>query len=165
MGSFTLSSKSIPNLNKFDGAIRLIEPTFTGLNVDVGVVTILLSVDPTDEIIANIESVVPPAALTTQEYLQQVVAGARNFGMTLLVEFAAQNIALGITQAGMTAPVRGYLNDVVTCLFTGSLYDAIAQLKAVPPEHKDATFITDARLLYAVNRIETYLGITLSTSL
>jgi hypothetical protein len=54
---------------------------------------------------------------------------------------------------------------VIGALQTGSLYEAIANAKAVPSGNKDATFITDVRILSFVNKIESYLGITLSTSL
>ena len=42
---------------------------------------------------------------------------------------------------------------------------AIDQAKAMPESSKDATFLTDARLLSFVNKIETYLGLPLSTEL
>jgi len=97
--------------------------------------------------------------------VEAAIANAVAFGMHLLIKFAADNVMLGITQAGMTSTVRAVLGPVIQCLQTGSLYDAMAQCRAIAPESKDATFITDARLLLFVNKIETYLGITLSTSL
>jgi hypothetical protein len=45
------------------------------------------------------------------------------------------------------------------------LYDAIAQAKAIPAENKDSVFITDARLIKFINKVEEYLGIPLSTTL
>lgn len=109
------------------------------------------------------------AAKTLQaerELLQRKVADAIAFGQKLLTEFAAENIALGITQAGKTKSVRMALADAQAALSTGSLYDAIAELKSIPEEVKDNTFLTDARLLSAINKIETYLGLApLSTSL
>jgi hypothetical protein len=94
-----------------------------------------------------------------------VLTPAIAFGQEIIVTFAAENIALGITQAGMTTTVRYVTADVVAALGTGSLYDAITAARAIPVESYDATFVTAARLLSFVNKIETYLGITLSTSL
>ncbi len=86
-------------------------------------------------------------------------------GQELIVTFAAENIALGITQAGMTTQVRTVTADVVSALSTGSLYDAITAARAIPPASYDATFVTEARLLSFINKIEVYLGIPVSASL
>jgi hypothetical protein len=94
-----------------------------------------------------------------------ILSPAMTFGQQIIKEFAAENIALGITQAGMTTRVRQVTADIVNALSTGSLYDAIQAAKVVTLEQKDATFITDARLLACVNKIETYLGIPLSATL
>jgi hypothetical protein len=88
-----------------------------------------------------------------------------DFGWLILREFSKDNVMLGITQAGMTARVRSVTADVINALSTGSLYDAIAQAKAIPAENKDPVFITDARLLKYVNMVEEYLGLTPSTTL
>lgn len=93
------------------------------------------------------------------------VAAAVAFGQQMLVRFAAENVRLGITQAGKTRQVRETLGDVVLCLLTGSLYDAMALVRAVPAEKKDDVFITDARLLSFINEIEAFLGMRKSTSL
>jgi hypothetical protein len=98
-------------------------------------------------------------------YFEYVMADAVEFGQRLLLRFGGENVALGITQRGMTTTVRLYMANVINCLITGSLYDAMAQVRAVPPEHKDDTFITDARLLVFVNSIEDYLGMSRSVSL
>ena len=101
-------------------------------------------------------------AVTPVEYL---IADAVSFGQRLLVKFAAENVLMGITQLGMTSAVRHALSDVVQCLQTGSLYDAMASVRAIPAENKDATFVTDARLLAFINSIEQYLGRALSVAL
>ena len=101
-------------------------------------------------------------AVTNVEF---AIADAVSFGQRILIKFAAENVLLGITQLDMTATVRTILAPVIQCLQTGSLYDAIAQVRLVPPESKDATFITDVRLLGFINSIETYLGVGLSSTL
>jgi hypothetical protein len=101
-------------------------------------------------------------AVTSVEYS---VADAVSFGHRTLIKFSAENILLGITQAGMTGTVRRALSDVIQCLQTGSLYDAIASARAIPAEDKDPTFVTDARLLAFINIVEAYLGLKISESL
>jgi hypothetical protein len=94
-----------------------------------------------------------------------IVKKAENFGSDLIRKFAAENVSMGITQAGKTADVRKALGQVIICLQTGSLYDAMAEIRLIPTEDKDATFLTDARLLIVINLIEDYLGRPHSTSL
>lgn len=93
------------------------------------------------------------------------VEASIDFGWQVLREFSTENVLLGITQAGMTNRVRQVTMEVINALSTGSLYDAIAQAKAIPPEHKDPVFITDARLVKFINKVEEYLGLPLSTTL
>lgn len=97
--------------------------------------------------------------------VRETIASATIFGQNLILEFATENVLLGITQMGMTTHVRTATAGVVNALQTGSLYDAISEAKAIPAEKKDATFVTDARLLIFINKIESYLGIPLSTEL
>lgn len=106
------------------------------------------------------------AAAATVNYVQeQILKPAIEFGQQIIQNFSAENIAMGITQYGMTAQVLLATMDIIVALQSGSLYDAIAKAKAIPAEKKDAMFITDARLLNFVNKIEDYLGITRSTTL
>jgi hypothetical protein len=110
----------------------------------------------------------PPTPVPSPDMVaitEGLVKGAIDKGWQLLVQFAAENVRLGITQAGKTKHVREVLGPVIMCLLSGSLYDAIAEAKAVAEEDKDAVFLTDARLLAFINKIETHLGIPPSTSL
>lgn len=95
--------------------------------------------------------------------IEQVVLKAIQFGQKLSSEFIAENIMLGITQANKTKEVRNALNEVFNALQTGSLYDAIDEAKAVV--YRDNVFITDARLISFINKIETYLGLELTTEI
>jgi hypothetical protein len=97
--------------------------------------------------------------------VQSALSSAKAFGEALMSEFTVENIMLGITADNMTGTVRKNMAEVIMALQTGSLYDAIVEAKAIPAEDKDAKYITDARLLSFVNKIETKLGITLSVSL
>lgn len=100
-----------------------------------------------------------------KKYVESLILKSINFGNELISEFAAENVMMGITQDGMTGTVRKHMSEVVSALNTGSLYDAIIEAKAIPAEHKDGKYITNARLLTFINKLETYLGITLTTSL
>jgi hypothetical protein len=91
-----------------------------------------------------------------------ILSPAMQFGQNLIKEYASENIALGITQAGMAGTVRAVTADITGALNTGSLYDAIAAARAIPALSKDAVFVTDARLLIFINKIEAYLGLPLS---
>lgn len=94
-----------------------------------------------------------------------ILSPAKSFGLSIIDQFAAENILLGITQAGMTNQVRKNTAQVIAALSTGSLYDAIYEARQIPAEAKDPVFVTDARLLTFVNIIEEYLGAPKSTSL
>lgn len=95
--------------------------------------------------------------------VRRVIIPARAFGNEFVDRFAAANVLLGITQAGMTNHVRKAMREVLDALATGSLYDAIYEIRQIPEESKDPVFINDTRLLEAINAIETYLEIPLST--
>lgn len=100
-----------------------------------------------------------------QAVINKVVSSAMTKGQSIIQEFIAENLVLGITQAGKTKEVRQAMAEVTSCLMTGSLYDAIDELRLIPAEAKDSTFITDVRILSYINKIETYLGLELSTEI
>lgn len=114
------------------------------------------------------EQSAPAVAYTsnaTAAVYQRQAAAAIAFGQQMMAQFAGQNLQLGITAAGMTKTVRVAMQEVTDCLSTGSLIEAIAEIKAVPQSSYDSTFITPARLLAACNQLEAFCGLTLSTSL
>ena len=83
----------------------------------------------------------------------------------MIADFSTENVILGISEDGMTGTVLDNMAGVMAALQSGSLKEAIARAKALPAEKKDAKYITNARLLAFVNKLETHLGITLSSSL
>lgn len=110
----------------------------------------------------------PPTPVPSPDMVaitEGLVKNAIDFGWQVLVQFAAENVRMGVTQAGKTKHIRETLQSVILCLLSGSLYDAIAEAKAVPDEAKDPVFLTNARLLAFVNKIEAHLGLAASTSL
>jgi hypothetical protein len=106
--------------------------------------------------------------LTEEQILQknkQTISSAISFGMQLMIDFGAENMSMGITQDGMTSTVRRNMADIMLALQTGSLYDAIDEIKSLPQEYKDDKYITNQRLLDYLNRIERYLRISNTQSL
>lgn len=100
-----------------------------------------------------------------QEQVERSIDAAILFGAALIRKFAAQNVLLGITQAGMTGTVLQVLAPTLSALVSGSLYEAINRARDVPTENYDPTFITAARVLQVINQIEEYLGIAKSESI
>jgi hypothetical protein len=105
------------------------------------------------------------AAKVMDDYISNKLNDAVNFGADIIREFTKENIVMGITTDNMTGVVRKAMSEVIIALQTGSLYDAIIEAKAIPADKKDAKYITNARLLSFINKIETKLNITLSTSI
>lgn len=105
------------------------------------------------------------AAAAPLKAAKAAVASAMSFGSALVEDFAAENVLLGITADGMTGAVLDNMASVMNALKSGSLYEAIVRIKAMPAESKDAKYITDSRLLEAVNKLEAFLGLPLSSSL
>lgn len=98
-----------------------------------------------------------------QTTLSYKIEDAMAFANTLMVEFTTENIVMGITADGMTGHVRKTLAEVIVCLLTGSLYDAILEVKAIPADKKDTKYLTNVRLTTFINKIEDYLLIPRTT--
>lgn len=105
------------------------------------------------------------AAATIDAMISKKLEDAMAFGTELMKEFTRENIKMGITQDNMTGTVRKNMAEVIMALQTGSLYDAITEAKAITNDKKDSKYITDARLLSFINKIETQLGVALTQSL
>lgn len=101
------------------------------------------------------------------------------FCKELINTFAAENISMGITQAGKTPHLLGLFTkkypipnanlgiSLKACFDSGSLYAALAVIQYVrdnPTEFDGLSpFVTDARLLSMKNKIEAFLGLPLSS--
>lgn len=94
-----------------------------------------------------------------KQQVNSIVKSAIEFGNSLIVSFATENVLLGITADGMTKAVRQKMAEIISALSTGSLYDAIDEIDNFPAENKDAKYITDARLQEYRDKITNYLGI------
>ena len=117
------------------------------------------ALDPTEQAILDALVSAHSAGPTTLESCVAIVDNAMTFGVGLIRDFAGENVSLGITQRGLTSHVRKTLVEVGACLVSGSLYDAISELRVVDPNALDANVMTAARLLVFRNKIETYLNI------
>lgn len=113
------------------------------------------------------------AAMTLDQSIDAQIYQYKLLGRKILDHFARENIKLGITQSSPTGP--GYLTRtgeviqkglmVKIALESGSVDDALARLLYFPTEDKDATFLTNERLLFYVNWIQKELNLPLSSSL
>lgn len=104
-------------------------------------------------------------ALTTDEYLLKILRNAKMFGESVIEDFTLQNMKLGITQDGKTNDVRKATSQVRSALTSGSLKDAILEIRGIPEEQKDGKYLTNTRLLQTINKLEAYMGLSLSESL
>jgi hypothetical protein len=84
------------------------------------------------------EPVTPPS-------LQDLVRRAREYGQMIADEFAAENIAMGITQAGKTRLIANAVKDISFFLSTGSIYEAANACDEVVITEDMAPFLTPTR--------------------
>lgn len=97
--------------------------------------------------------------------VKKQVEGIAAFSADLLNQFAAENIAMGITQDNKTEDVLDVMLPVMNALQGGAPTIAIKRAKAIPESSYDSKYVTAARLLAYVNKIEAFLGLPQSSSL
>ena len=81
-----------------------------------------------------------------------------------MLQYAANNVLLGITQAGQTQAVANYLQQTLLYLQSGSLYAAIAQINIYIADTSStkaalSPYVTNAVLTSFKNQIQAWLGI------
>jgi hypothetical protein len=86
------------------------------------------------------------------------------FGKAIFDQFIEENIALGITQLGLTSHVRKVCREVSDAVLSGSLYDAIEEISKLDPTVLDPIILSAPRLLYFRNKIENYLQVPNATT-
>lgn len=102
---------------------------------------------------------------TPTQQVSLAIGEAMSFGTQVLNEFATQNVLGGITQAGLTQSVMDYCHDLTHCLITGSLYNAISEVKIMIADTSStkaglSPFITNNVLYVYLNKLQVYLGVT-----
>lgn len=172
-------TKTILNKNKFTDAVSAYENylSWGGFGDQL---TVYFSLDLTAQQETDLDNLISTwvdytAAESLETYLDNSV---HPFIKGLINKFAAENISMGITQAGKTADLLGlfeksfdigalHLVSLKGSFDTGSLYVSLAIIQHVRDNPSNFTglspFITDSRLLSMKNEIETFLVLTLST--
>lgn len=101
-------------------------------------------------------------APTMSDIVGEKIDDAQKFGNQLLIEFATENVLMGITQSGKTAAVTNYLHKLSHYVMTGSLCAALGEFDVIIADtNKDslAPFITNDRMAVYRAKIASYLGI------
>ena len=112
----------------------------------------------------------PVVAAPTQALIDiytAIVQSAITFGNTIILQFATQNVMAGITQADKTQAMLDYSSNLLTCLSSGSLYAAIAEIVIMIADTSDAKvnlspFVTNDILYAYMNQIQGYLKVPLT---
>jgi hypothetical protein len=88
-----------------------------------------------------------------------LINNAKMFANEIITTAIAENIAMGITQAGKTKLILDTLKDVYYYLQAGSLYEVLTAVDAITVTQEMSPFITTARLTTFKNKIRVYLGL------
>lgn len=94
-----------------------------------------------------------------KQQVDNKIRQALDFGQKLIIEYAAENVLLGITQQQKTREVLLYLQNLLLFLQTGSLYEAIKEidnlLQNIPSNLYP--FVTEQRLQQCKQKILNFL--------
>jgi hypothetical protein len=99
--------------------------------------------------------------LDNLDFVRGLVSSAADFGREITITFAAENVAMGITQQGKTKLIADVCKDAMYYLQTGSLYEAEAEMGRIEVTEDMSPFLTELRIKDFRNKIRSYLGITL----
>ena len=86
--------------------------------------------------------------------VKKAIKGANN----LINNFCAENIVMGITQAGKTKLLADTLRDVFYYAQTGSLYECLSSLSSVQITAEMSPFLTEARKLELQQKLSNLLS-------
>jgi hypothetical protein len=160
MNSYTFEKE--PDLDKLKVEIEtsVLSDKFSHLEVSKGKVTVYCS-DLVDHELKLLELIVKNHNIKKdKKFYNAVINSAINFGHKIMVEFASENVMMGITQAGKTKEVANYLTDVARHIQTGSLYEVINEIDRLKIEGLPqdlSPFITETRLDRFKQKILDYL--------
>jgi hypothetical protein len=88
-----------------------------------------------------------------------IINNSKMFANEIITTAIAENIAMGITQAGKTKLILDTLRDVHYYLQAGSLYEVLTAVDVITVTQEMSPFITTARLTAFKNKIRAYLGL------
>lgn len=91
--------------------------------------------------------------LNIKEIYTNKVSKAISESTKMMTEIAADNILLGITQAGKTKLIADTLKDVIRYCQSGSLYEAINELDRITITADMAPFLTEEKKLEMKDKI------------
>lgn len=94
----------------------------------------------------------PPSIL--EQNMQARVTAAMQFGQKFMIEFATENIMLGLTVEQIAEMLIKY-GHIQSMMLSGSLYTALAAVQAVEPDN----LITQERKDRCIKKLKTFLGI------
>jgi hypothetical protein len=181
MAQYNFNKSVNPDKLKIELATAGLASTLTYINTVVGVSCELhfsseLSSGDQASLSALIDAHVP---VTTAEGLATYLSSTiYPFVSKLIAAFASENIAMGITQSGKSDDVLGLFTkkyavgnenfpvSLKDSLDTGSLYVALqilAHIRANEDVSSLSPFVTDARIVILMNKIEAQLGMSLTT--
>jgi len=102
-------------------------------------------------------------SITAEQSIINALTSAKMFGNEIIQEIAVENIMLGITQAGQTGAFMDLTEKILTCLSTGSLYEALVRIGQITPisdtENPMYPFANASRLASFSSKISSYLGV------
>jgi hypothetical protein len=151
--------KALVNLDKL--SVELSSLSLVGCSFSSGEVTLHSSVELTPEQLTLAQTVIDSHVhISAEQAVFQIVSNAIAFGNDLIVRFAAENVLMGVTQAGKTKAVADYLVDVMRYAQTGSLYEVInevSRLQSLGVPSGLSPFVTEQRLEQFKQKIITYL--------
>lgn len=160
------------DIEKIDKRFKSITSSnYDGVVKDGSNFKIMWKSEPTNQDLAAIEiywrdltqlAYSTPTAEEQSQFLASILSDARKFGDALIVQFAMENVGMGITAARKTRAVADYCYKIQYYLSTGSLYAALEELEdtmddEIPEEL--SPFVTQSRLQTYVTKLKTYLQI------
>jgi hypothetical protein len=104
----------------------------------------------------------PVVTPTSIQRVSSSIADAVKFGNSLIIQYAASNVLIGITVAGKTQLVADYFADLSYYLKSGSLYAAVNEINRMIADTSDAKtalnpYVTNNILYSNLNLIQDYL--------
>jgi hypothetical protein len=115
----------------------------------------------------RLEAFSPPPAATPAQAVGTAIASSIQFGNQLMLDFASENVLLGITQARKTGDLMSYMHQLSHSILSGSLYEAITLIDQMiqdtsPAKASLAQFLSKERLASYKNKIQAFLGVPLT---